>query len=148
MLQACFGEADVAAPAQTATADGLGMRALDPGSGGVAFPERLGFLVLARALQRFEVLACLQSDDAWLALGPGATRAQRAWEAVPGCEPRLKHHAVLGPGVRQPRYAFLARRAGHHLAVPIDVERGLGQPVIQGACQLGSSATGPMMVTS
>ena len=40
------------------------------------FPERLGFLVLACVLQRFEVLLRLHSDDARLALAAGATRAQ------------------------------------------------------------------------
>jgi len=72
VLEVRFGKADVAAPAQTTAADGLGVRALDPGTGGVARPERLGFLVFARALQRFEVLARLQPDDARLALGPSA----------------------------------------------------------------------------
>ena len=77
VLQARFGQADVAAPAQAAAVDGLRVRALDAGAGGVICPERLGFLVPARALQRLEVLARLQPDDARLALAAGAARAQR-----------------------------------------------------------------------
>ena len=62
MLEVRFGEADVAGAAQAAAADGLGVRALDSGAGGVARPERLGVLLLARALQRLEVLARLQPE--------------------------------------------------------------------------------------
>ncbi len=64
VLQARFGEADVAAPAQAAAADCLRVRALNPGTGGVAVPERLGSLLLARAMQRLEVLARLHSNEA------------------------------------------------------------------------------------
>lgn len=100
MLQAGFGETDVAAPAQAAAANRLCVRALDPGTGSEAFLKRLGLLVLARALQCFEVLARLHSDDTRLALGPSAARAQRAREAVPGREPRIEYHVVLRGGAR------------------------------------------------
>src|SRR6201996_9473216 len=50
VLEVRFGQADVARAAQAAAMDGLGVGALDPGAGGVAGPERLGLLVLARAL--------------------------------------------------------------------------------------------------
>ena len=86
-------------------------------------------LVLARALQRLEVLAFLQPDDARLALGSGAAWTQCARRAVPAREAHLEAHAVLGPGVRQPGDALLARWAGDHLALPVHPERGLGQPL-------------------
>ena len=75
-------KADVAAAAQAATADGLCVRSLDPGTGGVAFPERCSLLVPARTLKRLETLARLQPDDARLALGTGAAGAQRAGCAI------------------------------------------------------------------
>ena len=59
VLEVRLGQPDVAAPSQAAAADGLGVRALDAGAGGVAGPERLGLLVPARALQCLEVLARL-----------------------------------------------------------------------------------------
>ena len=48
VLEVRFGQADVARAAQAAAMDGLGVGALDPGAGGIAGPERLGLLVLAR----------------------------------------------------------------------------------------------------
>src|SRR3954454_7337448 len=131
MLEVCLGETEIAASAQAAAADGLGVRALDPGAGGVAQPERLGFRLLARALQRLEVLARRPPDEAWLALAAGAARAQRAWEAVPAREARFKAHPALRVGARQPGDALLACRAGHYLAVPVHSEFGLGQSVVQ-----------------
>src|SRR3954451_15593354 len=106
------------------------MGALDPSTRGVAGSERLGLLVLARALQRLEVLARLQPDDARLALGPRAARAQWARSAVPAREARLEHHTGLGMGARQPGDALLARRAGDRLALPVHPKLGLGQPAL------------------
>src|SRR5690348_15241895 len=117
-----LGPPDVARAAQATAADGLRVRALDAGAGGVARPERLGLLVPARALQRLEVLARLQPDDARLALGARAARPQRARRAVPSREAGLPYHAVLGPGVRQPGDALVVRRAGHDAAFPVHPE--------------------------
>ena len=50
VLQARFGQADVAAPAQAAAVDGLRVRALNAGAGSIVYPERPGFLLPARAL--------------------------------------------------------------------------------------------------
>ena len=63
VLQVRLGQAEVAASAQAAAADGLGMRALDPSPCGVARSKHLCPLVPARFLQRLELLARLQADD-------------------------------------------------------------------------------------
>ena len=104
MLQMRFGEADVAAPTQAAAADSLGMRALDPGTRGVARPERLGVLVLAmNALRRSSCSAskCSRACSPTMR-GSRLPRVQRTREAVPGRKARFEHHAAFRVGAGQP----------------------------------------------
>src|SRR5689334_3789414 len=102
VLQAGLGQADVAALPQAAPADRLTVGSLDAGPSGIVQAERRGALLFSCGLQRLVMLACLQSDDARLALGFGAAAPQRAWCAVPGGEPGLEHRALLRVGARQP----------------------------------------------
>src|ERR1700753_581411 len=123
VLEVRFSGAVVTRAAKATAMDGLGMGALDPGAGSVTGPECLGLLVLARALQRLEVLALLQPDDTRLTLGPGAVRTQGARRAVPAREAHLEGHAVLGPGIRQPT---MEPRAGDsHITIKRHADDGI-----------------------
>src|SRR5262245_21656267 len=101
------------------------MGAFDAGPGRVPRPERLRHLLAAGPLQRLVVLARLQPDDPRLlrrlrAPRPGGTR-----RAILPREPRLEDHAVLRIRVREPGDTLLARRAGHHLTIPVHHEAPL-----------------------
>src|SRR5512135_2809505 len=101
------------------------MRALDSGPRRVLQPELLGRLPASRRLQRFVLLTRLQPNDAGLVRRLGALRAEWTGRAILAGEPRLENHTVLGVGIGQPGEALFARRASHHLSLPIDVEAPL-----------------------
>src|SRR3954465_14985522 len=101
------------------------MSPLDPRSRRVPRPELLRTLLAAGRLQRLVLLARQQPDDPRLLLRLRAMRPRLTRRAVLAREPRLEDHPVLRVGVRQPRDALLARRAGHHTTVPVDREAPL-----------------------
>jgi len=72
VLEVYLGQADVTGATEAAATNGLRVRTLNTGAGGIAGPERLGLLVPTCSLQRLKVFASLQADDAWLTLGAGA----------------------------------------------------------------------------
>src|SRR6516162_7097001 len=88
-------------------------------------PELLGRLRAAGPLQRLVMLTGLQPDDPRLLLRLRASRPRRTRRAILAREPRLVDHAVLWICVREPGDALLARRAGHHLPVPVHHEAPL-----------------------
>src|SRR6202035_544347 len=101
------------------------MSPLDPRTRCVPQPELLGPLLAAGRLQLLVLLTGQQADDPRLlrrlrTLRPGGTR-----RAILAREPRLEDHTVLRGGVRQPGDALLARRASHHLTVPVHRETPL-----------------------
>src|SRR3954470_12503708 len=101
------------------------MSPLDPRTRRVPRPELLRPLLAAGRLQRLVLLARQQPDDPRLLLRLRAMRPRRTRRAVLPREPRLEDHPVLRVGVRQPRDALLARRAGHYLTVPVHREAPL-----------------------
>src|SRR5512135_3024648 len=106
-------------PDRAAPADRLFMRPLDARTRRVPRPELLRPLLAAGRLQRLVLLTGQQPDDPRLLLRLRAPRPRRTRRAVLPREPRLDDHAVLRVGVRQPGEALLARRASHHLTVPV-----------------------------
>ena len=99
VLNACLAKADVASPAYAGAADGLGMRCFDAGARGIVLAELVGELPTPRGLERLEVLARLQADDARLQLGPGAARAERTGRAILAGKACFPGHASLWVGV-------------------------------------------------
>src|SRR5690349_9665788 len=101
------------------------MSPFDARPGRVPRPELLGFLLAASRLQRLVLLTRQQPDDPRLLLRPRALRPRRTRRATLAREPRLEGHAVLRGGVGEPGDALLARRASHHLTVPVHREAPL-----------------------
>src|SRR3954465_1505714 len=101
------------------------MSPLDPRSRRVPRPELLRTLLAAGCLPRLVLLTRQQPDDPRPLLRLRAPRPRGTRRAVLPREPRLDDHAVLRGGVRQPRHALLARRACHHLTVPVHREAPL-----------------------
>src|SRR6516162_5781698 len=101
------------------------MRPFDPGPGRVLLAELLSLLPPPSRLQRLVMLARLQPDDPRLLLRLRAPRAKRTRRAILAGEAGLEDLAVLRIGVGQPGDALLARRAGHDLPLPVDLEAPL-----------------------
>src|SRR3954469_3003771 len=101
------------------------MSPLNARPGRVPRPELLGLLLAASRLQRLVLLTRQQPDDPRLLLRPRALRPRRTRSAIRPREPRLQDHPVLRVCVREPGDALLARRAGHHLTVPVHREAPL-----------------------
>src|SRR5512142_1778786 len=101
------------------------MRALNARPGRVPRPELFGRLPAAGPLQRLVMLTRLQPDDPWFLLRLRALRPERTRRAILPREARLEGHAVLRVGVGEPGDALFARRASHHLPVPVHHEAPL-----------------------
>src|SRR5512135_2967593 len=95
------------------------MRPLNPRPRRVPRPELFGRLLATGSLECLVMLTRLQSDDPRLPLRLRAPRPRRTRRAIRAREPRLENHTVLGIRVRQPGDALFARRASHHLPLPI-----------------------------
>src|SRR5262245_30215494 len=117
------------------------MRPFDPGPSRVLLAELLSPLPPPGRLQRLVMLARLQPDDPRLLLRLRAPRAKRTRRAILAGEAGLEDLTVLRIGVGQPGDALFARRSQSTAKLP------LSKPSPARACQLGSSATGPTMVT-
>src|SRR6516164_7517057 len=87
--------------------------------------ESLRLLLAAGRLQGLVLLTRQQPDDPRLLLGPRALSPKRTRRAIRPRESRLEGHAALAVRVRQPGDALLARRAGHHLPLPVHHEAPL-----------------------
>src|SRR3954447_25528680 len=127
VLQMRLRLTDIPAPSQTAPPDRLFMSPLDPRSRRVPRPELLRPLLAAGRLQRLVLLTRQQPDDPRLLLRSRALRPRGTRRAILAGEPRLEDHAVLRVGVREPGDALLARRARHHLTVPVHREAPLAE---------------------
>src|SRR6516164_7324298 len=103
------------------------MRPLDARSRRVAQLKFLCRLLPPSLLQRLVMLTRLQPDDPRLLLRLRTLSAERTWCAILPGETRLEDHPVLRIGVRQPGDALLARRAGHHLPLPVHHEATLAK---------------------
>src|SRR6185437_9130223 len=101
------------------------MSPLDARTRRVPRPELLGPLLAAGRLQRLVLLTRQQPDDPRLLLRSRALRPGGTRRAILAREPRLEDHTVLRIGVREPGDALLARRARHHLTVPVHRETPL-----------------------
>src|SRR6185437_13535513 len=101
------------------------MRPLDPGTRRVVLAELLGLLVPPGGLERLVLLTRQQADDPGLLLRFRASGTQRARRAILPREPRLEGDSILRIRVGQPGDARLARRAGHHLLLPVHREAPL-----------------------
>src|SRR5512135_1808952 len=104
------------------------MRPLDTCPGCVPRPELLGLLIAAGPLQRLVMLTRLQPDDPRLLRRFRTLRPRRTRRAIRARKPRLENQAVLGIRVRQPGEALFARRASHHLPLPVHHEAPLVEP--------------------
>src|SRR4051812_26874104 len=101
------------------------MSPLDPRTRRVPRPELLRPLPAPGRLQRLVLLTGQQPDDPRLLLRPRTLRPRGTRRAVLPREPRLEGHAVLRVRVREPGDTLLARRARHHLTVPVHHEAPL-----------------------
>src|SRR5512135_2439310 len=95
------------------------MRALNARPGRVPRPELFGRLTAAGPLQRLVMVTRLQTDDPWLLLRLRALRPERTRRAILPREARLEGHAVLRIRIGEPGDVLFARRASHHLPVPV-----------------------------
>src|SRR4051812_44732257 len=120
---------DGATPPQPAPPVCLFMRTLDTRPGRVPRPQLLGRLLAAGPLQCLVMLTRLQPDDSRLLLRLRTLRPRRTRRAIRAREPCLENHAVLWIGVRQPGDALFARRASHHLPVPVHHKAPLVEPL-------------------
>src|SRR5262249_30070058 len=125
VLEAGLRLANIATPSQPAPANRFPMTPLVPRSGRVSRADLLGLLLTAGRLQRLVLLAGQQPEYPRLLLRPRAPRPAGTRRAILPREPRLDDHAVLRGGVREPGDALLARRASHHLTVPVHREAPL-----------------------
>src|SRR5512135_1511303 len=105
------------------------MRPLDTCPGCVPRPELLGLLLAAGPLQRLVMLTRLQPDEPRLLRRLRTPRPRRTRRAIVARKPRLESHAVLGIRVREPGDALFARRASHHLPLPVHYEAPLVEPL-------------------
>jgi hypothetical protein len=103
---------------------------------------------LAGALERLTILVRLPANNTRLAQGPGATGTERTAAAIPSGESRLEHHAILSHEPDSHEMLCLSVRTSNNAPIPVDRKPGLRKPIAGAACQLGSSGTGPTMVTS
>lgn len=113
------------------------MRSLDARPGSVLLPKFFGFLPLASHAQRFMVFPRLQPDDPWLLLRFRATGTVWTRPAIIPGKPCLESDAILGVRIGQPGNALLARRACHHLVIPVHDETSLVE-----ACTVAGLSTG------
>src|SRR5512147_1484008 len=110
---------------------------LDARPGRVPRPELLGLLRAAGPLQRLVMLTRLQPDDPRLLLRLRTLRPRRTRRAILAREPCLENHAVLWICVREPGDALFARRASHHLPVPVHCKAPLVEPLASAGLPAG-----------
>src|SRR3954451_17862770 len=101
------------------------MRPFNTRPGRVPPAESLRLLLAAGRLQLLVLLTRQQPDDPRLLLRPRALFPERTRRAVRRLESRLEGHAAFAVRVRQPEDALLARRASHHLTLPVHHEAPL-----------------------
>src|SRR6516165_12480456 len=101
------------------------MRTLDSRPSGILLAERCGFLMLSSQLQCFMARPSLQADDPRFLLRLRTAGTVGTRSAILAGESCLKGYAILWVGIGQPGNALLARRAGHHTALPVHDETSL-----------------------
>src|SRR5262245_62251189 len=92
MLEMGSGEPSIARLPEATPADTLCVGALDPGPWRILLREGVGGLPLAGGLQRLVLLPGLETQKAWLLLGPRTLRPVGARRAIFARKAHLPHH--------------------------------------------------------